>query len=507
MLTYAVSRPDWYSRRSRLVRIAVPLLFGVGIGLGQSPVSQPFISMISLFLMAAVFRHLAGLKPGLWFGWLVGSGYFASTMFWIVDPFMVEPAKTGWMAPFALIFLAGGLALFWAAGFGLAAWIGRTPRARLVALIVTLGLAELARAYVLTGFPWGLLAYIWVGTPFMQLDAYIGPHGVGAVTLGLAILPLLFKRRLLGAGVAAVIFALIWGAGMWRLSIPVPPRPTPVRLRLIQPNAAQNEKWEPKMALVFLQRQIDLTESPSKIPPNLVIWPETAVPFWWGTEPQIQRRIAESAPPGARIILGARRFKGRRIYNSMVFLSPDGRAQSIYDKAHLVPFGEYIPFGGFLARFGIYGLAANQGGGFTPGKGGRLMNLGALGDVRPLICYEAIFPQEIKVGSTRADWILQITNDAWFGTLAGPEQHLMQARARAIEQGLPFVRAANTGISAVIDAKGRVIASLPLDVAGKLDALLPGSLPPTLYSRTGDTPFLILFLLGLVGLVTLRRRN
>ncbi len=488
---------DRFARLPRTVGMLVALVLGAVVGLGQVPVAMPLFSVIGLFLVVAVFYRLGSVRRAFGFGWLVGAGYFASTMFWIVDPFLVEPDKTGWMAPFALLFMAGGLALFWAAGFATAAWIGRNGRGRVLALVVTLGLAELARSYILTGFPWGLLGYIWVGTPVAQILAFIGPHGLGGVILGLIVLPFVFRRRGVGAGLGLLLFALIWAGGVWQLSNPVPPRQNPVRLRLIQPNAAQNEKWDPKLALVFLQRQIDLSESPAKIPPDLVIWPETAVPFWWGTEPALQRRIAAAAPDGARIILGARRYQGRRIYNSMVYLGPDGKALNIYDKAHLVPFGEYIPFGSILSRFGIYGLAANEGGGFSAGAKGRLMDLGALGTIRPLICYEAIFPQEIGTGKARADWILQITNDAWFGRLAGPQQHFMQARARAIEQGLPFVRAANTGISAVIDARGRVIASLPLGVSGKLDAWLPGRLAPTIYSKTGDAPVFFLFLLGL----------
>ncbi|NOX41249.1 MAG: apolipoprotein N-acyltransferase [Alphaproteobacteria bacterium] len=278
----------------------------------------------------------------------------------------------------------------------------------------------------------------------------------------------------------------------------------PVALRLIQPNAEQEKKWDPRYSPVYFRRQLELSAEPAKTPRDLVIWPEAAVTLWLGQAPKIQKLITEAAGPNAQAIIGIRRFEGARIYNSMAVLGQDGRAREVYDKTHLVPFGEYVPFGSFLSKFGIYGLAAEDGAGFSAGKNTgknrRLLDLGKLGQVLPLICYESIFPNMVHTDGPRPDWILQITNDAWFGKIAGPQQHLAQARVRAVEQGLPFIRVANTGISAVIDPNGRILAQLSMGVAGKLDADLPGHFAPTFYSRTGDW-LMFALLLGAAGLL------
>ena len=192
--------------------------------------------------------------------------------------------------------------------------------------------------------------------------------------------------------------------------------------------------------------------------------------------------------------MGIQRSDGPRIYNSMVYLDEQGRQSGLYDKHHLAPFGEYVPFGNVLARFGIAGLASTTGHGFSAGPGAAVMNAGALGQALPLICYEAVFPQDVLAAPERADFILQITNDAWFGTRSGPYQHLAQAQMRAIEQGLPMMRAANTGVSAMIDPLGRITKQLPLGQAGFVDAVLPHPMMPTHYSRIGDIPVLIVLL-------------
>jgi apolipoprotein N-acyltransferase len=497
----------WFARLSRWPRFLLTLLLGAGIGTGQVPWSLLPVSLAALFLAVWLFSSIENIKQAAWFGWALGMGYFAAFMFWIVEPFLVEPEIFGWMAPFALVFMVSGLALFWALGFGLAAALGRTRKRRLIALVFALGLAELMRSYVFTGFPWGLLGYIWLDTPVAQLASIIGPHGLGVLALGVVILPMMFPNKLVGSGAFLAGFAAIWGAGSLLLGQPGKLADDAKTVRLIQPNATQQQKWDPEFAPVFFARQLGFTAAKSDTPPDLVIWPEAAVTFWLGDEPEAQRLISEAAPAGAQVIIGARRYEGRRIFNSMVALGQDGQPSAIYDKTHLVPFGEYVPFGGFLSRFGIYGLAAEDGAGFSAGDERNLLDLGALGKVVPLICYESIFPNLSRFTAERPDWILQITNDAWFGQLAGPQQHLAQARMRAIEQGLPFIRAANTGVSAVIDTKGRIIAQLGLGEAGFLDVKLPKADTVTLYNKTGDFAALILLLFGFSSLLIARVRK
>ncbi len=489
-------------------RAFAALLSGALVATGHSPLSFWYVSLFALTFLLALYLNTVGTRAAFWVGWLGGCGYFAVTLFWIVEPFLVDAARHGWMAPFALGFMATGLALFWGTGFALAHWLGRGAGSRLVALIFALGLAELARSYVLTGFPWGLLAYIWTETPIVQLAAFVGPHGLGVLTLCIAALPLAPLRFPVGIFAAAGLLALAYGLGHGRAAHPPAPRAEPVALRLVQPNAPQTKKWDPEFAPLFLRRQMDLTAAEGALRPDLVIWPEAAVTFWLGTEPRLQAEIAAAAGPGSRVILGARRFAGRRIYNALAVLDDTGKAAQVYDKARLVPFGEYVPFDGLLSRFGFQGLAATQGGGFSAGSSGKLLDLGKSGLALPLICYEAIFPNLAR-SEPRADWILQITNDAWFGEIAGPQQHLAQARMRAIEQGLPLVRVANTGISAVIDATGAIVGALPLGKSGKLDALLPGRLPPTPYGKTGDWLMLFVLLAGClaVGIWGTRKKD
>jgi apolipoprotein N-acyltransferase len=257
---------------------------------------------------------------------------------------------------------------------------------------------------------------------------------------------------------------------------------------------------------IFLDRQMDQTAQPAQEPLDLIVWPETAVPFLLSDSGGFFAALAHRSG-GVPVAFGIQREDGLRFFNSLAAIDADAQVTAVYDKWHLVPFGEYIPFGDVMATFGIAAFAAQQGNGYSPGPGTVVLDLGKAGRVLPLICYEAVFPQDLRVKGDRPDWILQITNDSWFGNIAGPYQHLAQARLRAIEQGLPLLRSANTGVTAVIDAKGRILDSLPLNTEGILDTAVPPALPPTLYSRTGDLPATILAGLGLLGLIALRRRQ
>ena len=274
-------------------------------------------------------------------------------------------------------------------------------------------------------------------------------------------------------GGAAALVAAGWGFGAWRLAQPLPERPQPLVVRLVQPNAPQAEKWLPGKAQEFWDRHLALTRARSDPRPDVTIWSESAAPFALGYEPALQAEAAAAAAPG-RLILGITRLdripEGDRWYNSLAVLDPDGAPAAIYDKHHLVPFGEYIPLSGLVARLGLPALQTLTSGGFTPGPGPHLVAVPGIPPFLPLICYEAIFPDALRAPEGRAEWLVQITNDAWFGEASGPYQHFAQARVRAIEQGLPLARAANTGISAMVDAHGRVVASLGLDEAGYVDA-------------------------------------
>ncbi|MFP7671783.1 apolipoprotein N-acyltransferase [Marivita sp. S0852] len=482
-----------------VLRRAASLSLGGLFALGQPPYDLWWVAVSALVAVFILVRADQSAASAAWTGGLFGVGYFALSLRWILEPFQVDAAATGWMAPFALVGLAAGLSVFWAAAF----WVGRRISAAPFAIAVCWATAEFLRAYVLTGFPWGLLGYVWASTPIAQWHAVIGPHGLTFATLMVAALfavGLTVRKWLIAVGLIAVVGA----AGAFYLT-PAPPdlEDRPV-VRLIQPNAPQDQKWHPDHIPTFFARQVDFTAQMP--PPDLIVWPETAVPNLLHNAVPAFEVIAEAAA-GTPVVLGIQREEAGRYYNSLVTLNKDGQQDQLYDKHHLVPFGEYMPLASLFSRFNILGLAARADTGYSAGPGPMLIDLGVLGSALPLICYEAVFPQDVNASPSRPDVVLQITNDAWFGTYAGPQQHLQQARLRAIEQGLPVIRVANTGISAVIDPAGRVIDALPLGRAGFLDVPVPAGGDATLYSITRDWSAVAALIVAFAALIGRKYRR
>jgi apolipoprotein N-acyltransferase len=481
--------------------MGLAVLAGLALALGQEPFDLWPVALLGL--AAGLHLVLRQARPGAaaWAAFCFGLGHFGLTMDWIVQPFLVDAATDGWMAPSALVLMASGMAGIWALAAGVAAL---APR-RGLALVTALAAVELARGYVLTGFPWAEPGQVLTATPLGQLAALIGPSGVTAFALAAA--GLIASARPVQAGLGLALLAAGWTWGAVQLAAP-PAAPKGAVLRLVQPNAAQDVKWDPDHAATFFDRLISETAAPvaaGQPQPDLVIWPETALPYVVEREPEIVQ-IITGAANGAMVAVGRQRIVGSQGWNTLTVYDPTGTALASYDKHHLVPFGEYIPLGDLAYDlFGLRAFAAQTGHAYTAGPGPQVLALGPLlGQVLPLICYEAVFPQDVRGAPSRPDWILQVTNDAWFGTYSGPFQHAAQARLRAIESGLPLVRVANTGVTEVIDARGRVLASLPFGTVGHLDAALPGALPPTPYWRWGEVPLLV-WLAGCAALV-LRRR-
>ncbi|WP_246423283.1 apolipoprotein N-acyltransferase [Sulfitobacter undariae] len=479
-------------------RWLILLVLGALAAMGQAPFDLPLVMIVAMAAAVVVFNATASTsRTAAACGFAFGFGYFAVALHWIVSPFLVDAATYGWMAPFAVMFMAAGGAVFWSIGF----WAARRLSSGGWALVPCWAGVEVLRAYILTGFPWASPAQAMVNVLPGQSLALIGPHGLNllifAVVVGLAGL----SGRGWGMRIAALVPVVLL------MFIPPMNGKAPLSdtvLRLVQPNAAQKDKWNPDMIRVFYERQLAFTAArpETKKEPDAVIWPETAIPWNLNDSGVVLEEISAAAG-GVPVVLGAQRRDGLRYFNALALLGSQGQVLQTYDKHHLVPFGEYMPLGDLAARFGIYGMASQNGAGFTAGPGAQLMDLGPVGRALPLICYEAVFPDDVNAAPTRPDFIIHATNDAWFGPFAGPQQHLAQARMRAIEQGLPVARAANTGISAMIDPYGRVLDRIGMGQAGYLDAALPLPLAPTLYSRTGDVPAVVLLVL-LLGALALR---
>ena len=489
-------------------RLGAAALLGAIAAFGQAPYDLPIVMLVAFVGAIWLFDGVSRARSAAVYGWAFGTGYFAHALQWIVSPFLVDVARHGWMAPFAVVLMAAGLALFW----GMAFWMARSLSRRQVwPLLLCLPAVEVLRAYVFTGFPWAMPAQALIETPLAPALAWVGPHGANIAAMALALLPVAAlkmappHRRFPAVGIAMLSVLAI---------MMLPHRPPEATLtnhtvRLIQPNATQRDKWDPDKVQIFYERQLRFTAAApdaDSARPDLILWPESAVPWYLHDADPILDDIAQAAGP-AMVGLGIRRVEGRRLYNAMVAFGPDMAARQLYDKHHLVPFGEYVPFGDLLGRFGISGLAARNGFGYSAGPGAAVMDFGPLGKALPLICYEAVFAHDVGAAPVRPAFLIQITNDGWFGKAAGPRQHLAQARMRAIEQGLPLARAANTGISAMIDPYGRVTKALPLNTAGFVDAHLPAPLPPTLYARTGDLPIVALLMLALLAAGVARFRR
>ncbi len=460
-------------------------------------------------------------------GWWMGFGYFLAGLWWVGAAFLVEADKFAWALPLGVVALPAVLALFPAAGFAIARALWSAGPARVFALAFGLGLAEWARGLVFTGFPWNDLGMaLGSNLVLAQIASLIGLHGLTFLTIAIFAAPATLWRvgegrlNLAPAGLAALALVLIAACGAFRLAAPPSASLPGVKLRLIQPNIGQDDaSFSPENRDAILARYLDMSEratAPDRSGVRDVthlIWPESAFPFILSHDPRALSDIAAFLSGGATLITGAARLEDdggkRRYFNSIEIVGRNGLSGEHYDKQHLVPFGEYVPFEGVLEKAHVTQFVDIPGG-FEPGKGRRVLRIPGLPDAMPLVCYEAIFPIEIGdafSGAERPRWLLNLTDDAWFGQTPGPYQHFAQARLRAIELGAPLVRDANSGISAVLDGFGREIVAAPLAADGVLDAELPEALPPTWQSRFGSAGAALIGFAFLAAAVAGKRRN
>jgi len=454
-------------------------------------------------------------------GWWWGFGYFLAGLYWIGEAFLVEAEVFAVFMPLAVILMPAGLALFYGAATALAALLWQSGAWRVLALALSLSAMEWLRGHVLSGFPWNVLGYaLTYPLALMQSAAFLGIYGLTLLAvLVFALPPILWgeatprlpgRRTRVMALAAALLPPLLLAAfGHARLALAGVDTVSGVTIRIVQPSVPQREKWRPEHQGRFFQDHLDLSaRDPAGKADNLagithVVWPEAAMPFPPLDTPEALAAIADLLPEGTVLIAGATRAERssatsanvRRFFNSLLVFGQRGLLLTLYDKIRLVPFGEFLPLRGVLQAIGLRQLSAR--GGFDSGPSPRpILQIPGLPAVVPLICYEAIFPGAIVQGPERPAVIINLTNDGWFGNTTGPHQHLHQARVRAVEEGLPLVRAANNGVSAAFDAYGRILGQLDLNARGVIDVPLPLALQPPPYARLGDAIFLAAWLLG-----------
>ena len=489
--------------------------FGLALAAGGAAAIAfpPFGVWPGVFGFALLLRQLdksSSARP-LWdafgVGWTAGFAYFLISTWWVGEAFLVDIADHGWQAPFAVFFLSGGLALLWGAAALVYRLIAPSGPGRVLVFAAVFSLFEWLRGHILTGFPWDLPGEVWrAGSAPSEGAAVLGAYGMSFVTLSIGAAPEVWRK---GAGrgdiaviaAAALALAALWVGGAVRLAVAPAPSGHALRLRIVQADIPQAEKWTPEALLSIIQRHVALTGQPAARTPDVVIWPEAAIPDSvedflapgaWPREALIKAMI-----PGETLLLGAVHIDSSvtppLYYNSLFAVrrvGDDLRMLGRYDKHHLVPFGEYMPFDTIAAAIGFKTLV-HIGDGFSAGPRPVALSVPGLAPLQPLICYEGLFPSSFARTGPRPAWIANVSNDAWFGETSGPWQHLNLASYRAIEEGVPVVRATPTGVSAVVDAYGRPKALLGLGKAGVIDADLPPMLAPTPYSRWRDGPFWI----------------
>jgi len=494
---------------SRWQRSVLSVLFGALAALALPPLHIIPVLLVSFTGLVWLVDAARGRRGAFLTGWWFGLGYFLAGLYWVGKSFAVAGVAE-WAAPIAVTLLAATCALFPA----LAAVALRLVPGRGLTRIVWFASAWIATEWLrgfapLGGFPWNLIGYVWMPSDAMiQIASVFGVYGLSWATVLAASSPaVLAEGPAVWRGVAAswLLLALIAGGGAIRLSDAEVSDVPGVRLRLVQANIAQFHKWRDDLRAQNLRTYLDLSATPPAVaadpPPTHIIWPETAVPYLIANEPLIRDQIAQIVPPGGVVITGAVRAETKddgtpSVWNSLHAVDPSGSVVATYDKFHLVPFGEYTPLRPILK---IAKLTEGDTD-FSAGPGPRSLTIGGLPPLSPLICYEAIFPGGVSQPGKRPDWLLNVTNDAWYGISSGPYQHFQQARLRAVEEGLPLVRVANTGISGVIGPYGRVRRALGLGEGGVVDSTLPRPLSvPTFYSRWRDWPILAAMLLSLVG--------
>ena len=470
----------------------VAFVAGALAALAMPPLHWLPLAVVGVVAYVWLWETAPGPRSAFLRGWAWGIGHFAVGSYWILEAFSVPPAQYELLGPPIVAGLAVILGFFPGLAAGVARWaVLRWPALagryrRLILLAIAWALTEWLRGHVFTGYPWNPLGHVWAfAPPLVQGAALFGVYGLGALSFLVLAAPAAGWR----ASVAALVVIGLAGAG--GLAVMGPIVADGPMVRIVQPSIPQSEKWRPDTRAQHLNKLIEMSRRDGFDQLAAVIWPETAPPFIIEPGSPALEVMAAAVPPRGYLLTGAARGTGRReegVWNSLLVIDRAGAIVAHYDKVHLVPLGEYIPFHKQLAP--VSGFIGR--GSFEEGLERATLGIPGLPSFSPVICYEVIFPAAVTGPGERPRWLLNVTNDAWFGLSSGPSQHLASARLRAVEEGLPMIRAANTGVSAVIDAYGRVLASLDMMQEGVIDHRIPSAREPTPYGRWGDGMLLVL---------------
>lgn len=465
---------------------AALVLFAAGalLSMGFAPYHCWWVLFLSLPIFYVLLTNAKDWRQALWRSFFFGYGHYMAGTWWIANALLVDAAKFGWLLPFSILGLSAVMS-FWFMVFGL---LVHSLRRRMNLLLFTAlwVVIELMRSWGIFGFPWNLTGYMALASlPFAQMASLVGVYGLSFILVLSGLMPLYWLgaaargRRIASALVFVVVIGVIFLFGVERLKAPIATRD--VGLRIVQPNIPQQVKGTPDGVVLGMKRLEMLSAvAPKGHSPDVTIWPESAYPFTVRDGDEI------SLPKiYGTLLTGAVRAEGVRprvkVWNTLLALKKPEGILAAYDKSQLVPFGEFVPLRQILPLDKITPGDTD----FSRGQGPTTLRVKDIPPFSALVCYEAIFPALAVNSSERPEWILNITNDAWYGFTAGPYQHFEMARMRAIEQALPLVRAANNGISAVIDARGMIVASMGLGGTGILDTPLPVSYPANFYATYG----------------------
>ena len=482
-------------------RMVLAVLAGALGALALPPVGFIGVMFVAFPLLVWLLDGATG-KPGsgafgrfraaFSIGWLFGFGYFVAGLWWIGNALMVEADQFAWALPLAVLGLPAVLAIYYGLAAALARLLWSEGFGRIAALAAAFGLMEWARGILLTGFPWNAIGYTAMPVPLMMQSAHvIGLTGVTTLAVFVFAAPALLgtrRGRVPGLLLAGLLLAAHLGYGAFVLSRPVTPvaGDRPLTFRLVQPSIDQSKKIDDRERAAIFEEHLSMTAAPpaaGKPRPDVIVWPETSIPFILTANQDALTRIADVLDDDQVLIAGAVREENRgagqppRYYNSIYVIDGKGQIVGASDKVHLVPFGEYVPMADLLDSFGIESVI-DLPGGFSPAAAHGALALPDGSSLYPLICYEIIFPEEMtgNVGASRA--ILNVTNDAWFGDSPGPYQHFQQAQVRAVESGLPLIRSANSGISAFVTARGEIISGLRYDIKASVETTLSRTAGP-----------------------------